>query len=54
MEFLEKKTINKSVSFFVAKVKSKKDNEYYGIFAEVDKETILLAFISKNVFDNIK
>lgn len=54
MEFLDKKNINKSISFFVAKVKSKKDNEYFGLFANVDDEIILLAFISKNVYDKIK
>lgn len=54
MEFLEKKYVNKSISFFVAKVKSKKDNEYYGLFANFDDETILLSFISKNVYDKIK
>lgn len=54
MEFLEKKNINKSVSFFVAKVKSKKQNEYFGLFANVDNEIILLSFISKNVYYNIK
>lgn len=54
MDFLETKNINKKVSFFVAKVRSKKDKVYYGIFAEVDEEVILLAFINKNVYDNIK
>ena len=54
MEFLEDKNVNKSISFFVAKVKSKKKNDFFGLFANVDGEIILLSFINQNQYDKIK
>lgn len=54
MEFLEEKNINKVVSFIACKCKSKKSKEFYGLFAKVDDEYILLTFINKYQFDKIK
>ena len=53
MEFLESKNINKVVSFMACKCKSKKDKVYYGLFAKVDDEYILITFINQRQFDKI-
>lgn len=54
MEFLQTKNINKVVSFVVCKVRSKKDKQFYALFAKIDDDMILLTFINKNQYDNIK